>query len=230
LGQGGGQELLAFGQAVPESRPAKLEPEQSRDKADSLSSSDRRSLCRLGRPGSACKLHPQTPLVFRIGQSGAVKIMGFSPSAVVQLPYLRFHQALYRLSGGLLGKHVGGRPALLLTSKGRRSGVLRTVALIYARRGGDLVVVASNGGSERHPGWYHNVVADPVVSVQIGRRRLRATARTAEGSEREELWALANKNNRGLAPLLHRGASGRYDGYQAHTARTIPVVVLTPDG
>ena len=159
-----------------------------------------------------------------------MKVIGFSPSAIIQLPYLRLHQALYRLSGGRIGKHVGGRPALLLTTKGRRSGLARTVALIYARRGSDLVVVASNGGSDRHPGWYHNVVADPVVSVQIGRRQLQATARIAEGGEREELWTVVNKKNRGLAPLLHRGATGRYDGYQTHTERTIPVVVLTPDG
>lgn len=156
-------------------------------------------------------------------------MMGFSPSAAVQLPYLRLHQALYRLSGGLLGKHVGGRPALLLTTKGRRSGAPRTVALIYARRGRDLVVVASNGGNDRHPAWYQNLVADPVVSVQIGRSQMQATARTAEGDERDELWALVNKHNRGLAPLLHRGAAGRYDGYQTHTARNIPVVVLAPD-
>ena len=118
---------------------------------------------------------------------------------------------------------------MLLTTKGRRSGVPRTVALIYARRGNDLIVVASNGGSDRHPGWYHNVVADPVVSVQIGRRQMPATAHLAEDSEREELWMLVNRSNRGLAPLLHRGATGRYDGYQTHTARTIPVVVLVPD-
>ena len=158
-----------------------------------------------------------------------MKVMGLSPSGLVQLPYLRLHQALYQLTGGLLGKHVGGRPALLLTTKGRRSGVPRTAALVYARRGDDLVVVASKGGSDRHPGWYHNLVADPVVSVQIGRRQMQATARTANGDERQEPWKLANKNNRGLAPLMHWGATGRYDGYQTHTTRTIPVVVLTPD-
>ena len=156
--------------------------------------------------------------------------MSMSPTAVLQLPYLRLHQAVYRLSGGLVGKHVGLRPALLLTTKGRRSGVPRTVALIYARRGDDLIVVASNGGSNRHPGWYHNLAADPAVTVQIGRRQRQATARTAEGEERKELWTLVNRNNRGLAPLLHPGAAGRYAGYQTHTARTIPVVVLTPDG
>lgn len=157
-----------------------------------------------------------------------VKIMGYSPSAVMQVPYLRLHQALYKLSSGLVGKHVGGRPALLLTAKGRRTGTPRTVALIYAKSGSDLIVVASNGGNDRHPGWYHNVVADREVSVQVGRRRMQATARTAAGDEREELWRLVNTNNRGLAPFLHRGSLGRYDGYQSHTARTIPVVVLTP--
>jgi F420H(2)-dependent quinone reductase len=154
--------------------------------------------------------------------------MSRSPSAVLQLPYLRLHQAVYRLSGGMVGRHAGLRPALLLTTKGRRSGVPRTVALIYARRGDDLIVVASNGGNDRHPGWYHNLAADPPATVQIGRRKRQATARTAEGEEREELWTLVNRNNRGLAPLLHPGAAGRYAAYQTHTARTIPVVVLSP--
>ena len=61
-----------------------------------------------------------------------VSAMSMSPTAVLQLPYLRLHQAVYRLSGGLVGKHAGLRPALLLTTKGRRSGAPRTVALIYA--------------------------------------------------------------------------------------------------
>jgi deazaflavin-dependent oxidoreductase (nitroreductase family) len=155
--------------------------------------------------------------------------MSLSPSAALQLPYLRLHQTVYRLSRGLVGRHVGGRPALLLTTKGRRTGKLRTIALIYARRGKDLVVVGSNGGRERHPGWYHNLLADPAVTVQIGMRQMRATAHIAAGEEREDLWKLANKKNRGLAPLFHIGAKGRYDGYQTHTVRTIPVVVLTPD-
>jgi F420H(2)-dependent quinone reductase len=154
--------------------------------------------------------------------------MRIAPSAAFQLPYLRLHEAMYRASRGWVGKHAGGRPALLLTTKGRRSGIPRTVALIYARHGNDLIVVASNGGSSRHPGWYLNLRSDPQVTVQIGRRRSDATARVVEGSEREELWKIANKNNRGLAPLFHSGASGRYDSYQRHTARSIPVVVLTP--
>ena len=65
--------------------------------------------------------------------------------------------------------------------------------------------------------------------MQIGRRQRDATARTAEGEERKELWKLANRNNRGLAPLFHPGSSGRYAAYQTHSARTIPVVVLSPN-
>jgi deazaflavin-dependent oxidoreductase (nitroreductase family) len=136
---------------------------------------------------------------------------------------------VYRLSRGVVGKHVGGRPALLLTTQGRRSNTPRTVALIYAKEGDRLVVVASNGGSDRHPGWYHNLTADPAVTVQVGRTIRQATARVAVGQERNALWDLANRKNRGLAPLFHRGARGRYDAYQAHTDREIPVVVLTPD-
>ena len=103
----------------------------------------------------------------------------------------------------------------------------RTVALIYAKGGNDLLVVASNGGSDRHPGWFHNLTADPAVTVQVGRKSRQATARIAAGQEREELWKLVNRKNRGLAPLFHRGAKGRYDAYQAHTDREIPIVVLT---
>jgi F420H(2)-dependent quinone reductase len=153
-----------------------------------------------------------------------------SPSAVLQLPYLRLHQAVYQLSRGFVGKHAGGRPALLLTTRGRRTGKLRTVGLIYAERGGDFIVVASSGGHDHDPGWFHNLASDPVVRVQIGRRRFQATARVAEGEERADLWTLANKNNPGLAPLFHKGALGRYDAYQAHTTRQIPVIVLTPKG
>ena len=152
----------------------------------------------------------------------------YTPAAVAQLPYLRLHQFAYRVSRGLVGKHVGGHRALLLTTRGRRSGLDRTVALIYARRGEDWVVVASNGGSRRHPGWYWNLSAEPLVQVQVGRERSDATSRVTEGKEREDLWALVNRKDRGLAPLVHPGAKGRYDVYQRHAHRQVPIVVLTP--
>jgi deazaflavin-dependent oxidoreductase (nitroreductase family) len=89
-------------------------------------------------------------------------------------------------------------------------------------------VVASNGGAAHHAGWYWNITADPHVQVQIGRKRTEATARVVAGEERKELWALANRKNRGLAWLVHPGAKGRYDVYQRHAHREVPVVVLTP--
>jgi len=147
---------------------------------------------------------------------------------VVTAPYLRLHQFVYRVSRGFLGRHVGGHRALLLTTRGRRTGLDRTVALIYARRDEDFIVVASNGGSQRHPAWYLNITSEPNVHVQVGRKRTAATAQIAAGDERDVLWGLVNRKNRGLAALIHPGAKGRYDMYQRHTARAVPVVVLTP--
>jgi deazaflavin-dependent oxidoreductase (nitroreductase family) len=143
-------------------------------------------------------------------------------------PYLRLHQAVYERTGGRVGQRVGGGDALLLHTTGRRTGRRRTAALVYARDGDAYVVVASNGGAPAHPGWFHNLRADPDVEVQIGRRHVAARARVVDGAERERLWRLANGNNRGLAPVIHPGASGRYEVYQRHTSREIPVVVLEP--
>jgi F420H(2)-dependent quinone reductase len=155
--------------------------------------------------------------------------MRHTPGSYVIGPYLLLHQRVYRLTGGAIGRHVAGRPALMLHTVGRRTGKPRTTALVYARDGDDYLVVASYGGSPQHPAWFLNLEANPRVKVQVGRQRRPATARVAEGEERERLWRLVNEQNRGLAPLLHRGALGRYDVYQRHTDRQVPVVVLTPD-
>jgi F420H(2)-dependent quinone reductase len=154
--------------------------------------------------------------------------MRHTPGSYVIGPYLRLHQAVYERTGGRMGKRVGGREALLLHTTGRRTRRRRTAALVYARDGDAYVVVASNGGAPQHPGWFHNLRADPEVEVQIGQRRLPARARVAEGEERTRLWQLVNASNRGLAPLVHPGTSGRYEVYQRHTTRQIPVVVLEP--
>jgi deazaflavin-dependent oxidoreductase (nitroreductase family) len=148
------------------------------------------------------------------------------PSAVVVTPVLRLHQAIYRGSRGWIGKRLIGRPSLLLTTRGRRTGRQRTNALIYCKDGVSWVVVASNGGSDHAPGWLANLWAEPHVVVQVGRKKWSATARVASPEERTRLWPLVNRHNRGLAPLLHPGARGRYDAYQRATAREIAVVVL----
>ena len=133
--------------------------------------------------------------------------------------FLRLHQRLYERTDGRVGHRMIGVPTLLLRTTGRRSGALRTNALVYARDGDDYVLVASNGGAERHPAWLHNLRANPDVEVQVGRERRRGTARVVERGEPgyDRLWRLVNDNNR-----------DRYDGYQRKTSRPIPLVVVTP--
>ena len=142
-------------------------------------------------------------------------------------PYLRAHTYIYEKSGGRFGKHSNRVPALLLTTVGRRSGLPRTNGLTYCRDRGDIIVVASNGGSDRPPAWLLNLQADPEVAVRLGRTVVKATARVANPEERAHLWPLVNRTNRGMAPLFHPGASGRYDVYQHHTTRVIPVVIIS---
>jgi deazaflavin-dependent oxidoreductase (nitroreductase family) len=103
---------------------------------------------------------------------------------------------------------------LLLTTRGRRSGKLRRTALIYGHDGDRYLVVASVGGSARHPAWYLNLSDNPQVEVQVGAERFTATARTAGPEEKPRLWSLMTS----IWPA--------YEGYQRKTRRDIPVVIL----
>ena len=144
-------------------------------------------------------------------------------------PYLRFHKYIYEKSDGRVGKHSNRVPALLLTTTGRRTGLARTHGLTYCRDRGDIIVVASNGGSDRPPAWLLNLQTDPEVTVRVGREVFGASARVAGPLERAQLWPLVNRTNRGLARIFHPGVTGRYDVYQRHTSRPIPVVIIRPD-
>ncbi len=132
---------------------------------------------------------------------------------------LTVHQRLYERSGGRVGHRLIGVPSALLRTTGRRTGQTRTSALVYARDGGNYLVVASNGGSGRPPGWLFNIEAKPDVELQVGRQQFRARARIVrpDDSDYPRLWDAVNKNNH-----------GRYHRYQAKTSRQIPVVVITP--
>jgi len=105
---------------------------------------------------------------------------------------------------------------LLLTTRGRRSGKLRRTALIYGRDGDRYLVVASVGGSAKHPAWYLNLTEHPEVQVQVqvGPDRFTATARTAGPEEKPRLWSVMTA----IWPA--------YEGYQRRTRRDIPVVIL----
>ena len=132
---------------------------------------------------------------------------------------MKFHAYCYDRTGGHLGRRMAGVPTLLLRTVGRRSGEPRTSPLVYAADGATYVVVASNNGSDRPPGWLFNLEASDDVGLQVGRRRCRATARVLSrgDADYDRCWQLVNSVNR-----------GRYDRYQAKTTRPIPLVVLSP--
>ncbi len=132
---------------------------------------------------------------------------------------LRLHEQLYKRTDGRIGHRMIGVPTLLLETTGRRSGARRTNALVYARDGADYLVVASNGGAERHPGWLHNLRANPEVEIQIGRERRKATSKIIQPSDPdyERLWKIVNENNR-----------DRYSAYQRQADRAIPLIIITP--
>jgi deazaflavin-dependent oxidoreductase (nitroreductase family) len=132
---------------------------------------------------------------------------------------LRLHEQLYKRTDGRIGHRMIGVPTLLLRTTGRRSGVTRTNALVYARDGDDYLVVASNGGADRPPSWLHNLRANPDVEVQIGRQRRKGTASVLEPTDPDydRLWKIVNANNH-----------DRYSAYQKQTTRAIPVIAVTP--
>ena len=142
-----------------------------------------------------------------------------SLTVAIQGRFLKLHQRLYERSGGRVGHGMIGVPTLLLRSTGRRSGARRCNALVYAMDGADYVLVASNGGADRSPGWFFNVRDQPEVEVQVARKKNPGTARILEPGDEDydRLWRLVNEKNH-----------GRYDAYQAETARPIPLVAIRP--
>jgi F420H(2)-dependent quinone reductase len=133
--------------------------------------------------------------------------------------FLRVHEQLYKRTDGRVGHRMIGVPTLLLRTTGRRSGVIRTNSLVYARDSADYLVVASNGGADRPPAWLHNLRANPEVEIQVARERRKATAMAVEppNPDYNRLWKIVNDSNH-----------DRYTAYQKQTARAIPVIVLKP--
>jgi deazaflavin-dependent oxidoreductase (nitroreductase family) len=126
------------------------------------------------------------------------------------------HVRVFRETDGERGYHWRGTTILLLTTRGRSSGELRTTPLIHRVDGDRWVIVASKGGSPQHPSWFENLRANPDdVEIEIPGERVPVRASVAEGAERERLWSLMTE----VWPA--------YDEYQGKTDRQIPVVVLT---
>lgn len=133
------------------------------------------------------------------------------------------HLDTYLNSGGTRGhimdiSAVGGREMTthcLIRCVGRKSGKVYVRPLIYGNFGGEIVIVASKGGSDTHPGWYLNLVQSSTIGVQIATQAFEATWREPEAEERHEVWAYMSH----LYPP--------YLAYQQSTSRQIPLVMLT---
>lgn len=120
----------------------------------------------------------------------------------------------FRANGGKVTGVFERAPLLLLTTTGAKSGRRRTTPVVFTRDGDRLVVIASKGGAPTHPAWYHNLVANPTVTVELPTETFDARATVATGAERERLY-------QAQAALMPN-----FTEYQEKTTREIPVVVL----
>lgn len=120
----------------------------------------------------------------------------------------------FRANGGETFGPFKGRPLLLLTTTGAKSGETHTTPLVYSKDGDRYVIIASMGGAPKHPAWYFNVKANPKVTLEVGTEKFQATATIAEGAERDRLYEKQAE------------AMPAFNDYEAKTARVIPVVVL----
>ena len=128
--------------------------------------------------------------------------------------WARKQAELIESSGGTQGTDLNGRPVIVLSTRGARTGAVRKTALMRVEHEGSYAVVASKGGAPSHPQWYFNLIAHPEVELQDGHEKHDFLAHEATGAEREEWWARAVE---AFAP---------YAEYQEKTSRLIPVFVL----
>jgi deazaflavin-dependent oxidoreductase (nitroreductase family) len=122
--------------------------------------------------------------------------------------------AEFRANGGKVGGMFEGAPLVLVHHVGARTGTERITPLVTYTEDGRLYIFGSKGGSPEHPAWYHNLVANPEITVELGTETFPAVARVLTGAERDEIFA----KQAALAP--------QFAEYQRNTSRTIPVVEL----
>ena len=122
----------------------------------------------------------------------------------------------FRANDGQVTGAFAGAPMILVNHRGAKSGTAYTTPLVYTRDGDNYVIIASMGGAPEHPQWFHNVVANPDLTIEVGADTLAVHARVAEGDERDRLY-------RAQADLMPN-----FDDYAKATSRTIPVIVLEP--
>lgn len=124
--------------------------------------------------------------------------------------------ALYRMSGGRIMGRLGGRDICLVTMRGARSGRTLTRPLMHVPYRDGVILVASLGGAPSHPVWYHNLVANPDIEVQVGAEKLSLRARQARAEEKAEVWPRCVESY------------PDFQTYQDRTERDIPVFICEP--
>jgi deazaflavin-dependent oxidoreductase (nitroreductase family) len=124
----------------------------------------------------------------------------------------------FRTNHGKVGGMFEGAPLLLLSTTGAKSGATRVNPLMYLPIGDSVAIFASKGGAPSHPDWFHNVKANPTVSVEIGDETFEAIATEVTGDERDDLYGRQS------------AAYPQFAEYQADNARRIPVVVIERAG
>lgn len=122
--------------------------------------------------------------------------------------------AEFRANAGKVGGNFEGLPMALVTHTGAKSGTVRTTPLVCSFDGDDVVLVASMGGAPNNPAWYHNLIAHPTVTLEVGEDRYEATVHETGGEERQRLWD------------AHVAIMPFFDDYAKKTSRTIPVLRL----
>ena len=123
---------------------------------------------------------------------------------------------LYEATNGREGGTLNGKPVIILTFKGAKSGKIRKTPLMRIEHNGTYAVVASNAGAPTHPFWYSNIVANPVVELQDGAVKRDMRTREVFGAEKDEWWKRAD------------AAYSEFPAYRARAGREIPVLVLEP--
>jgi deazaflavin-dependent oxidoreductase (nitroreductase family) len=124
----------------------------------------------------------------------------------------------FRANNGKVGGMFANTPLLILTTKGAKTGLPREHLLAYSTDGDRLAVIASKGGAPTNPHWYHNVVADPEVTVEVDSEKFQAKAIVTEGEERQRLFDNQAAQMPGFAD------------YQRKTTRVLPVIALERAG
>jgi len=120
----------------------------------------------------------------------------------------------FRANKGVVGGVWEGKPLLVLTTTGAKSGKKYTIPLMYSREGDRVYIFASKGGAPSNPDWYRNLLAHPEVTVEIGDKTYQATAKPVTGDERDQIYSRWEQQY------------PQFQGYREKTSRTIPVIEL----